>query len=370
MSQTQVAKTGGRKTIFDLLQNPQQVEQFARVLPSTLSKERFVRIALTTITANPRLMMCSSESLIRCMLLSAQAGLEVDGKRASLVPFGENCTLIFGYQGLVELVKRSGEITAIHGDAVHEGDDFDFCYGSKAFLRHKPRIVGDRGGITCFYSVATLRGGGSSFEVVRLDEVIAIRDASQGWKAFKAGKTSSSVWDSNFSAMGRKTAIRRHCKTLTMSPEVRDFVERDEEPEVVVQTQAAPKDTDMDWLDIESESSKPTNDAPVQPKKTEDPQPAQRPEEPEPAQTTEPEIDIVAPDPHYDEQILAELKKSGLTEKDLALWQKGAQQVEVHWLKCKSVSELPVVQQKFYLTNMALIIPLIHKLKANLTKVS
>src|SRR5688572_24625033 len=136
-----------RKTVMDMLQNPQQMEQFERALPSILTKERFVRVAITSINKNPRLMMCTPDSLIGCLMEAARFGLEVDGRRAHLIPYGERCTLVLDWKGLVELMKRSGEVRDVHLDVVYSEDQFSFSYGTDRHLKHVPKLAENRGAV-------------------------------------------------------------------------------------------------------------------------------------------------------------------------------------------------------------------------------
>lgn len=375
MSQTQSLSRADqqRRLVLDLIQNPKQLEQFEKVLPSILTKERFARCAITSITKNPRLLMCTKESLMRSLMEAAQVGLEVDGRRAHLVPYGEECKMIVDYKGLAELMKRSGEVSDIHLDVVHEKDEFDFAFGTGRWLKHKPKLVPDRGRVIAFYSFINLANGGTSFEVMPIHEVVEIRDNSPGWKAFVAKKVSSSVWDTSFNEMGKKTVLRRHSKTLTLSPDVMDAVERDDDPAPVAvkPNQTVEVDTDLSWLDdaeppvggVKVDPKEPLKDAP-----NKDPKPAERPTEPTPAETPAPTVDAVEVDPKYQEQIIEGLKRHGLTEKDLHQWSKGSQSVEAAWIKTKSVAEMPDAQARWYLTNAEVIFGLVKKLKDNLSK--
>jgi hypothetical protein len=76
---------------------------------------------------------------------------------------------------------------------------------------------GDRGEIIAFYAVARFTTGGHHFDVMTRAEVEAIRDKSQAWMAFKAGKIQSTPWGTDFPEMGKKTAIRRISKYLPMN---------------------------------------------------------------------------------------------------------------------------------------------------------
>jgi recombination protein RecT len=75
--------------------------------------------------------------------------------------------------------------------------------------------------VIAFYAVAKLVGGGHAFEVMSDGQVIAIRDASQGWQqAMRTKKTAASPWGAHYAEMGRKTVLRRLFKYLPVSIEI------------------------------------------------------------------------------------------------------------------------------------------------------
>ena len=45
-------------------------------------------------------------------------------KHAWLIPYGQECTFQIGYQGILELARRSREFKSIEAVIVHEGDAF------------------------------------------------------------------------------------------------------------------------------------------------------------------------------------------------------------------------------------------------------
>jgi recombination protein RecT len=72
------------------------------------------------------------------------------------------------------------------GDVVYEGDEFSFEYGSAQHLKHRPK--GKRVNPVYAYCHATLTDG-EAFVVLPWDQIIAIRDASQGYRtAIQYGK--------------------------------------------------------------------------------------------------------------------------------------------------------------------------------------
>src|SRR5258707_10466520 len=142
--QKAVAKTTPKNSIRDLLQGDEFKRQVSKVLPRTITPERFARVALTATFRNPRLLECSRESLLQCLMDLSSMGLEPDGRRAHLIPFKDKrsgeliCTLIIDYKGIAELVRKHGDVAHIHCDVVGENDEFACRFGTAGKLEHVP----------------------------------------------------------------------------------------------------------------------------------------------------------------------------------------------------------------------------------------
>lgn len=199
-------------------QHPIQAElakwapRIAEVLPRHLTAERMMRLALSAAGRDPKLMACSPRSFVQAVMIAARLGLEPDGTLGSayLIPYKDQCTLIPGYRGLIDLARRSGSVLSIEAHLVHEEDEFALVYGTSPKLRHVPRTDGgNRGEIQGVYALARLKGDICQYDYMTCDEVEKIR----------AGKTST-PWRDHWGEMARKTAIRRLCKTLPMSVEL------------------------------------------------------------------------------------------------------------------------------------------------------
>lgn len=196
--------------------------EFRDALPKLLTPERFTRVALTCINKNPKLLGCTQESLLACLLDCASLGIEPDGRRAHLIPYGDKCTLIIDYKGIAELVRRSGDVADLHADIICENDDFDYMFGTGAFLRHKINIRKPRGEVVGAYSYVKLKDGAESFDVMGVEEIEAVRKRSRSGN--------NGPWVTDKAEMQKKTVFRRHSKWLPLSPELRDKIEKDEEP--------------------------------------------------------------------------------------------------------------------------------------------
>lgn len=203
--------------IKELIQGPMK-KQFALALPKHLTPDRFVRVALTAINKVPKLLLCTKESLMACLMDCSQLGLEPDGRKAHLIPYGDKCTLIIDYKGLVALARRSGEIADIHADIVCKNDKFEYSFGSDSRLEHRPNIE-DRGPVIAAYSFVRLKDGSSSYEVMNVKEIDAIKKRSKA--------SNSGPWVTDWAEMAKKTVFRRHAKWLPMSAEFQEAIDKD-----------------------------------------------------------------------------------------------------------------------------------------------
>jgi recombination protein RecT len=215
MSNTNITtKPQGLKS---LINSEAMRQQFALALPKHLTAERFTRIAITALTRTPKLQECTPESFMRCLLDLSALGIEPDGRRAHLIPYGKECSLILDYKGIAELVMRSGAVSSIHADKVCDNDVFDVDRGK--ITTHRIDYKTPRGKSYAYYVIVTFKDGSEKCEVMTRDEVDGIRKRS------KAGN--SGPWVSDFDEMGKKTVFRRASKWLPLSPEIRDAMEKD-----------------------------------------------------------------------------------------------------------------------------------------------
>jgi len=193
-------------------------EQFSRALPKHLTAERFARIAITALTRTPKLQDCTKESVMKCLLDCSAMGIEPDNRKAYLIPYGRECTLIVSYMGLVELIRRSGDVVSIRAETVCEKDEFTWIDGQ---VHHVVNWREDRGQVQCVYAEAIMKSGEKQTAVMTKAEVENIRKKS------KAG--ASGPWVDFWSEMAKKTAVRRLSKMLPLASEIMDQVAKDDE---------------------------------------------------------------------------------------------------------------------------------------------
>lgn len=233
------------RTILGHLKSDAFKATLAKALPRHLTADRMTRIVMTELRKNKELARCSQESFFGAVLQAGQLGLEPGSAlgHCYLLPYKENCQLIIGYKGMIELARRSGQIVSIFAYCVHQKDEFTYELGINPTIKHKPADVADRGPLTYAYAVAHLKDGGFQFEVMSRAEIESIRTSS------RAGK--SGPWVSHFDEMAKKTVIRRLFKMLPVSVEAARAVDVDEmsdRGEVV---------NERDFIDADFEVSEP-----------------------------------------------------------------------------------------------------------------
>lgn len=222
-------QNGGLKTLQELLERHKS--QIAVALPNHMTAERMIRVALTAVSTTPALQKCTPLSIAACIVQSSILGLEPNSVlgESYLIPFGSTCQLIPGYQGLIKLVRQSGELVMVNAQVVREKDIFDFEDGLDPYLTHK-RGKGDRGPVVQYWAGAVLKGGGKQFVVMTREEAEA--HGKKFSKTFNNGP-----WKTDFDAMALKTCLRKLCKFLPKSIQAQAAVSLDERAEDGMQQQ-------------------------------------------------------------------------------------------------------------------------------------
>lgn len=196
--------------------------QLTMALPKHVRSDRLIRVVLTEVSKNPKLLDCTQESMVGALMHAAQLGLDVGSVlgQAYLVPFRNRkkggaleCQLIPGYKGLVKLSYQSGEVGAIRARVVRAKDDFSYEYGIDEVLIHRPFRGVDPGAMVAVYAVARIKGlEESQFVVLERWEVDKIRnDFSKS--------ADDGPWATDYEEMAKKSAVRRLCKLLPQSVE-------------------------------------------------------------------------------------------------------------------------------------------------------
>lgn len=226
-------ETAGLASLFDA----RMVAQMQRAVPKHVTGDRMARVALTALRTTKDLAACTPASFIACVMTLSQLGLEPSNGLgfAYLIPRRNKgvleCTVILGYQGLMELARRSGQVRSITAHAVYDGDEFSCSYGLAPTLHHVPNWTVERSPkkLIGAYAVARIKDSEDPvFVYVPRVEIEARR------KRGASGKGVSTPWDTDYEAMSIKTAIRVLWKFLPKSIEMAIAARVDDAPASVV----------------------------------------------------------------------------------------------------------------------------------------
>jgi len=191
------------------------------------SEEKFLKegsFATQLLHNNSYLADCDETSIIQAVFNTALTDLTLNpvSKIAYLVPrkvkrngrWVKIACLEPSYMGLVKLITDTGSANQVYSHCVYEGDVFEIDLGFETNLKHSPKFKSKT--ITGCYAVAVLADGSRTFEYMDIEDLHAIREKSESYKAFidPTSKTKSCIWDSHPQEMCRKTVIRRLCKYL------------------------------------------------------------------------------------------------------------------------------------------------------------
>jgi len=201
------------------------------MLPKHLTYERLISISCDAWSRNQDLQKCTLPSILQCVIHAGQLGLEPNTPLGlcHMVPFWNKkirkteAKLIVDYKGHVQLAFNSGKVLDIDAEAVREGDEFSYRYGTKKFLDHTPAPSDARGELTHAWAMAELPGPHGTdktvFKFVVLDraEVMFAKSKSAAgdtgpWKSIAYGEDSED-------RMWVKTAVHRLQKLIPQTRE-------------------------------------------------------------------------------------------------------------------------------------------------------
>lgn len=243
-------------------------EEIKKALPRHIRAEQFIRTALTTIRRNPDLLKCTQDSLMGCLMESAQLGLQVDGMlgEAHLVPFNrktktgqyiKECQLIPGYKGYMKLGRNSGEVASYKAKVVYRDDELTVEEGLSPKLVHRrseePPQLGKgetlADAVRGAYAVVTLKDGSSNFVFLWKWEIDRARATS------KAAMKDGGPWDTNYPEMAEKTAMRRLAKYMPQSAEIQKAAALEDMAEVGLSQGLSAGSIDIEVEEVEPDTT-------------------------------------------------------------------------------------------------------------------
>ena len=298
--------------VLGIINSPAMMEQIKRALPRHMSPDRMTRLMTTLVKRTPKLASATQASLLGALMTCSQLGLEPEPALGHiyLLPFEERdkttgqkemrVQTIIGYRGMIDLARRTGQVSSVCARVVHENDEFRYVLGLVEELRHVPTIKGDPGEPIGAYAVWHFRDGSTHSEFMNMDEIKAIARRS---KTYRDGKWSG-PWATDFEEMMKKTVLRRSFKMVPVSVEI----ERN-----IIDHGASIDDTAIDADFTIGEQEQVQIEAPAPPENIKKPEPPQA--QPEPGLETHPPPTSALPADHpLNPDVMAQVGPASLPE--------------------------------------------------------
>lgn len=188
------------------LKAPSVTAKFQEMLGDRASQ--FMTSITSVVQNNALLQKADVNSVIMGAALSASMDLPLHPSLgyAALVPFNskDGCfaQLQIMTNGLVELAMRSGQVVSIIAEEVLEGQlvrknkfTGDYCFDEDA--KKSDKVIG-------YMAYIRLTNGFEKYEYMTIEEIKA-----HALRFSKTYKSNSGIWKDNFSAMAKKTVLRR-----------------------------------------------------------------------------------------------------------------------------------------------------------------
>jgi recombinase, phage recT family len=201
MSQAVLARnTTNVATIENWVESDNVKKKFQEVLDKGAGA--FVTSLLSLVKSTPQLAAADPKTILSAAMTAATLKLPISPNLgfAYIIPYGKEAQFQMGYKGYIQLAMRTGQYKTINASVVYEGqvEGVDFITGE--IIRGKKKsdkVVG-------YVAYFELINGFSKTIYMTTEDML--RHAQTFSKSFSR---SSSVWKTNFDAMGLKTVIKQ-----------------------------------------------------------------------------------------------------------------------------------------------------------------
>lgn len=218
----------------ELEQTKPDFEKNVSELGIKLNFKQELDFAMQAFQKNPSLLNCAPETVRNCLINLSLTNLTLNPlmQFAYLVPRGGKCVVDPSYMGLCKVLTDTESVVSIKADLVWSDEPFQIERGSGGYVKHgvSTRLDPERFFVGV-YSVAELHNGSFHVNWMYPHEVEHIRTRSKGGQA----------WNTDYGEMVKKTAIKRHWKTLPKTDRA------------ILAAKAIDIDHDNNGIDFESE---------------------------------------------------------------------------------------------------------------------
>lgn len=225
----------GGMSIYDQFASEldKRADSISSMLPSTVTLARFKNTVVAAVRQDPSILNATIRSIMGAVIRAAQDGLVPDGREGHIAVYNVNAAKK-GEKDRWEkraqwnpmaggLRKRLRELDNIiaNAEVVHEKDHFVWHQGDDPKIEHEPAKLGtDRGKMVGAYCIYRKGDDILHREVMDCTQIETTRTQSK--------QPNSLMW-SKFPEEGyRKVVLRRGIKTVPVTDQMRDIVQRDD----------------------------------------------------------------------------------------------------------------------------------------------
>lgn len=219
----------------------QATPRLVALVPPGMSVERIKAVTMNVYARDPNVRECTPASVVQAIVQITEWGLDVSPKlgQAFIIPrnvkvrgggWEKRAEAQLGYKGILAKAYRCERILSVNSVVVHEHDVFRISRGTTPSVQHSYQPSTTRGEPSGLYFVARLTPATSevwSVDEMSVADVNAIRDRSDGFRAFKAGRIKSHPWDWAWDEMARKTMLIRGLKQCPIDDGFRAALEKE-----------------------------------------------------------------------------------------------------------------------------------------------
>jgi len=197
--------------------------QIGYLLPKAIPPMQFFHTCINVLAdpRNEKLRNCTQRSVVGGILTGSMLGLSFAKQlgQAHLVPFRNNtinadeAEFIIGYQGHLELMMRTGRISALDVQIIYEKDYWDIQLGTAMKIDHRPaidngRILENRGKPVLLYWIVTGKDGFKRFDWMPIEKVFREhRDRSKAYQYAVRTSQKDTPWIESEEEMIKKTGV-------------------------------------------------------------------------------------------------------------------------------------------------------------------
>jgi recombination protein RecT len=201
-----------KTTVEEFINRDKFKEELTKLTGDPKKTERFIRLGVSQLRDQPKLMNCYPPSFASALLSCAEINLE-PSKQKQLVYFipsynkdlkRDECQFMVSYKGMCILAYRTGVVKDVYAEVIYDGDHIKAVFGTNAYFEHIPILnAEERGEVMAYYAYCKLVNNIERKKILLPKDIDRIKQSSKNWQS------SYSPWNTHYDAQAKKTCIKQ-----------------------------------------------------------------------------------------------------------------------------------------------------------------